>query len=178
MATMDSAKPPTASQAKSRGNGRKRASRTTAQKPPPRNATTSNGRRGRFKRYNDARVQAAFERQRDLKDSYSNVASALKPILDMIATRTVDKLKEDALHHRRMSDYSIVQGSLDDRLKSRLEQEDRTLAERHSALEKKRQMAEETTRKAFTVRCCLLFRPFSPSCCVGFAIPRNRSHSR
>lgn len=62
----------------------------------PKTTATRGGRggtrRGRAKNFSDSRVQAAYERQRDLKATYQAVAQALKPALQELAERTIDDL--------------------------------------------------------------------------------------
>ncbi|KAM0436044.1 hypothetical protein ACHAPT_002936 [Fusarium lateritium] len=52
-------------------------------------------RRGRAKNFSDSRVQAAYERQRHLKHTYSVIAQALRPALSEFAERAI----EEAIQH-------------------------------------------------------------------------------
>lgn len=50
-------------------------------------------RRGRAKFYDNSRAQAAHERQRDLKNNYASLAAAMKPALEELADRNLDRLR-------------------------------------------------------------------------------------
>ncbi|KAI0105494.1 hypothetical protein GGR51DRAFT_190709 [Nemania sp. FL0031] len=72
--------------------------------------------RGRNKTYEDPRVQAAYDRQKVLRDLYSEVASALKPVLEDLADMNVKKLIESPTAHQEVPEYLILQRQLDDYL--------------------------------------------------------------
>ncbi|KAL7930493.1 hypothetical protein V8C35DRAFT_159251 [Trichoderma chlorosporum] len=84
-------------------------------------------RRGRAKSFADSRVQAAYERQRDLKATYQAVAHALKPALQELADRTIEEILQRSDSHRYASDHLPVLQELHDRLQQKLELFDRQL---------------------------------------------------
>lgn len=141
------------SHSRGRGNGRRRGPGAGVRKVASKRSALTNGRRGRSKRYTDARVQAAYERQRDLKSNYSLVATALKPILDELAARNIKKMKEDALYHQQVSEsYKPLRDQLDRILANRISEEDRILSTRLAHLKKHKEMFDEITKRSFEVR--------------------------
>ncbi|KAI1490067.1 hypothetical protein F5X96DRAFT_670111 [Biscogniauxia mediterranea] len=72
--------------------------------------------RGRTKFYDDPRVQAAHERQKELRDAYSMVASVVKPALEALADMSIKGLQEDPTAHKAVPEYEIVMKNLDARL--------------------------------------------------------------
>lgn len=78
------------------------------------------GRRGRAKVYDHPRAQAAHERQRDLKTSYATIASSMKPALEELADRNLDRLRSDFDAHKEVDQYRQITGFLDQRLEDRL----------------------------------------------------------
>ncbi|KAI0399937.1 hypothetical protein F4802DRAFT_587284 [Xylaria palmicola] len=95
-----------------RGNWKKNARKNAA---APKRGGRPKGR-GRNKTYEDPRVQAAYERQKALRDLYSEVASAIKPVLEDLADMTVKTLAENPTAHKEVPEYDILQRQLDDRL--------------------------------------------------------------
>ncbi|KAG4221104.1 hypothetical protein PC116_g30419, partial [Phytophthora cactorum] len=81
--------------------------------------------RGQKKVYSDPRVQAAYERQRELRDLYSQVALAVKPALDEIADQNIKKLTESMDGHKGVPEYYTVQEQLDQQLRRVIEAADR-----------------------------------------------------
>lgn len=77
-------------------------------------------RRGRAKVYDNSRAQAAHERQRDLKNSYSTIATAMKPALEELADRNLDRLRSDFDAHKECDEYTQIKEFLDTRLEDRL----------------------------------------------------------
>lgn len=69
--------------------------------------------RGRNKTYTDSRVQAAYERQRELRELYSEVASAVKPALEELADQNLKLLLENPVHHKEVAEYEGLQSQLD-----------------------------------------------------------------
>lgn len=96
-----------------RGSGRGGASASTA---VAKTTTTTRGRgglrRGRAKHFTDSRVQAAYERQRDLKATYQAVAHALKPALAELAERSVDDMLANPDAHKQSPEYRRVMDQL------------------------------------------------------------------
>jgi hypothetical protein len=76
-------------------------------------------RRGRAKTFSDSRVQAAYERQRDLKAVYQAVAAALKPALQELADRSIEDLLQDPESYKRAAQYLPILNELQARLDTR-----------------------------------------------------------
>ncbi|KAH7037741.1 uncharacterized protein B0I36DRAFT_345815 [Microdochium trichocladiopsis] len=119
---------PAPSPAKGRGSGRGRGrgrggyGRGTGRKTNTASTAThfSRGRgrgrgRGRIKTYTDSRVQAAYDRQRELRDLYSEVASAVKPALEELAEQTLKAIIEDPSCYREVAEFRVVQKELEAR---------------------------------------------------------------
>ncbi|TDZ60699.1 hypothetical protein CTRI78_v004764 [Colletotrichum trifolii] len=103
---------------KGRGRGRKPAvPKKEAPKPAPAAGT---GRRGRFKQFADDKVQAAYERQRELKSQYAALANAVKPALQDLASRDVKNITRDPEYHSRVPEFEVVTRDLQQRLDKRL----------------------------------------------------------
>lgn len=79
-------------------------------------------RRGRAKTFPESRVQAAYERQRDLKSLYQSVAAVLKPALQELADRSIEEIMSDPDAYKRASQYVPLVSELDERLRARLDQ--------------------------------------------------------
>lgn len=76
--------------------------------------------RGRNKTYDDTRVQAAHERQKELKDLYSEVASAVKPALEKLAELNINRMIDNPSAHKEVAEYHVVQQQLQDQLDARI----------------------------------------------------------
>jgi len=109
----------TPSKGRGRGKGKGRGKRKSlakaktfagVKKPVP------TGRRGRIKQYNDPRVQAAYERQREVKSAYLSIISHMKPALEELASRNIEKLKKDPEIHKTVPEFDIITEQLDTRL--------------------------------------------------------------
>ncbi|KAI1463342.1 uncharacterized protein F4812DRAFT_252086 [Daldinia caldariorum] len=98
----------------------KRSGRKTAAK---KGGARSKGR-GQKKVYSDPRVQAAYERQRELRDVYSQVALSVKPALDEIADQNIKNLLTSRDGHKGVPEYYAVQKQLDQQLQNALEAAD------------------------------------------------------
>lgn len=86
-----------------RGGGRGGSTTSTSLKLSSAKLSGRGGtRRGRAKTFTDSRVQAAYERQRDLKATYQAVAHAIKPALQELADRAI----EDAI--KNQESYKLV----------------------------------------------------------------------
>ncbi|PTB67835.1 hypothetical protein BBK36DRAFT_156196 [Trichoderma citrinoviride] len=96
-------------------------------------------RRGRAKSFADSRVQAAYERQRDLKATYQTVSYAIKNALQELADRSIDEV----LRNFDLDEYEAT-GELQQRLEQKL-----ALFERQ--LQAKTQLAKETYDSAIYV---------------------------
>ncbi|KHO00759.1 uncharacterized protein MAM_01537 [Metarhizium album ARSEF 1941] len=84
-------------------------------------------RRGRVKNFSDSRVQAAYERQRDLKATYQAVAFALKPALQELAERSVDEMLQRPDSHKQAKEYQPIIQQLREKLDNKLRECDRRL---------------------------------------------------
>ncbi|XXH04858.1 E1 ubiquitin-activating protein aos1 [Hypoxylon texense] len=129
---MGSTPKPTQSSAASPAKGKAAATRKpprrgvtkrTARKPPPKRGVRGKGR-GRGKTFSDPRVQAAYERQRELRELFSTVSMAVKPALDEIADQSVKKLLEEPESYKETPEYLEVQQQLDAQLKQVIETAD------------------------------------------------------
>ncbi|KAI1085654.1 hypothetical protein F5B20DRAFT_11511 [Whalleya microplaca] len=89
--------------------------RAGKKQPPVKKGGRGKGR-GRNKTYSDPRVQAAYERQRELRDLYSEVSSAVKPALEELADQNIKKLIEDPAAHKEVAEYDELQQQLDEQL--------------------------------------------------------------
>ncbi|KAF3769650.1 hypothetical protein M406DRAFT_325141 [Cryphonectria parasitica EP155] len=97
------------------GGGRGAASARARGKPAA-------GRRGRAKVYDTTRAQAAHERQRDLRNAYSSLASAMKPALEELADRNLDRLKSDFNAHQEVDQYNQITTFLKERHRDRVDE--------------------------------------------------------
>ncbi|GKT88135.1 hypothetical protein Ct61P_05985 [Colletotrichum tofieldiae] len=106
--------------AKGRGRGRGRKAAAPKKEPPKPAATAGTGRRGRFKQFADDKVQANYERQRELKATYAALANVVKPALQDLASRTVKKLTKDEAYHMLVPEFAVVNDHVDLRLDRQL----------------------------------------------------------
>ncbi|CCF43221.1 hypothetical protein CH063_12981, partial [Colletotrichum higginsianum] len=106
--------------AKGRGRGRGRKAVAPKKEPPKPAPITGTGRRGRFKQFADDKVQANYERQRELKASYAALANVVKPALQDLASRAVKKLNKDETYHMLVPEYAMIKEHADMRLDRRL----------------------------------------------------------
>lgn len=111
-----------------RGRGRGRGGGRGASQAAgvPKTTSTRGGRggvrRGRAKNFSDSRVQASYERQRDLKSVYQTVTAALKPALQELAERNVDEILADPDRFRNVDEHLPVISQLQKRLDKALQQ--------------------------------------------------------
>ncbi|KAK8048422.1 hypothetical protein PG994_010152 [Apiospora phragmitis] len=114
---------PAPSPAKGKAASNKKTTTTpavTAAKPISRRGRGKPGRgrggggrgkgRGRNKTYDDTRVQAAHERQKELKELYSEVASAVKPALEKLAELNIN-----------LAEFHVIKQQLQDQLDARIQ---------------------------------------------------------
>ncbi|KAH8674066.1 hypothetical protein BX600DRAFT_224859 [Xylariales sp. PMI_506] len=102
-----------------RGNVRRTARKTIARRGGGR------GRgRGRNKTYDHPRVQAAYERSKELRELYSDVTAAMKPALEKLADQTLNQMIENRDAHKQVPEYRVVQNELDDRLGDAIDRAD------------------------------------------------------
>jgi hypothetical protein len=114
------------------GRGRGRGGGRGASSAGVTKTTTSRGgrggtRRGRAKNFSDSRVQAAYERQRDLKATYQAVAHALKPALQELAERSVDDLLQNPDKYKDVNEFYPVVSQLRANLEGKLAMHKRRL---------------------------------------------------
>ncbi|KAF9874025.1 hypothetical protein CkaCkLH20_08397 [Colletotrichum karsti] len=114
--------------AKGRGRGRGRKPAAPKKEVPKPAPTAGTGRRGRFKTFSDDKVQAAYERQRELKAHYANLANAMKPALQDLVTRSVKRLTRDDDYYQSVPEFEVVRNHLEERLASRVSVAERKLA--------------------------------------------------
>lgn len=81
--------------------------------------------RGRAKTFADTRVQAAYERQRDLKSLYQSVATVLKPALQELAERNIDELINSPDGYKQVDGYEPLMNQLQEKLDTSLQQNDK-----------------------------------------------------
>ncbi|KAI1364725.1 hypothetical protein F5Y08DRAFT_201371 [Xylaria arbuscula] len=105
--------------------------------------------RGRNKTYEDPRVQAAYDRQKVLRDLYSEVASAVKPVLEDLADRTVKTLIENPTAHKAVPEYQALQQELDERLDQALRSVDREFNARMAIATREYQLNTAVTERKF-----------------------------
>ncbi|KAI0194963.1 hypothetical protein F4808DRAFT_440968 [Astrocystis sublimbata] len=137
------------------GNLRKVTGRGISKKTARKNAAApkrGGGRprgRGRNKTYEDPRVQAAYDRQKILRDLYSEVASAIKPVLEDLADVTVKTLTENSTAYKEVPEYHILQRQLDDRLEEVLRAADREFNTRTAIATREYHLNTAVTEKKF-----------------------------
>ncbi|KAI0389006.1 hypothetical protein F5Y17DRAFT_163934 [Xylariaceae sp. FL0594] len=105
--------------------------------------------RGRNKTYDDARVQAAYDRQKHLRELYSEVATAIKPVLEDLAESSVKTLIENPEAHKEAAEYHILQRQLDERLKEVLSSAEEEFKTRAMIATREYQLNSNVTEKKF-----------------------------
>ena len=103
-----------------RRKGAGRGGKAATQRAAPKKPATTGGRRGRLKQFNDSRVQANYERQREIKAHFAHVAAVLKPVLQDLAERNIEQLTEDPETYKRNPGYGPMVDALDTRRNERL----------------------------------------------------------
>jgi hypothetical protein len=144
---------------KGRGRGRKAVVKKTvvpASTAPPVIATTAprkaaGGRRGRTKQFDSDRMQAAYERMRELKACYAELAAIMKPALIDLADREVDLLKKDPNRHKSQPEYDIVTGQLQGIANRRVDQANVNIILAQDAEERRKVASEYIIQQVFTV---------------------------
>ncbi|KAI1769526.1 hypothetical protein GGR53DRAFT_472860 [Hypoxylon sp. FL1150] len=115
------AQSPAASPSKGKAAATKKPSgrgltKRTGRKPAPKKGGRGKGR-GQKKTYEDPRVQAAYERQRELRELFSTVSASVKPALEDIADQSVKTLLQDPDSYKDYPEYHEIQQQLDAQLK-------------------------------------------------------------
>lgn len=142
-----------------RGGGRGGASSTSGvAKANFTKAGRGGTRRGRAKSFADSRVQAAYERQRDLKATYQAVAHALKPALQELADRSIEELLQRSDGHRFAPEHWPVLDELNQRLAKKLHLFDRQLEANLNLAEGTYSAEQYVLKQEFEV-CLSLFIP-------------------
>lgn len=169
MDNLQTAGSPAPSPAKGKvGNLKKATGRGAAKKNARKNVTTlkKGGRprgRGRNKTYEDPRVQAAYDRQKVLRDLYSEVASAIKPVLEDLADVNVKKLIESPTAHQEVPEFQDLQRQLDDRLEEAMRTAEREFITRTAIATREYQLNTAVTEKKFHVSLFHVPAHLSPS---------------
>ncbi|KAL0931773.1 uncharacterized protein CTRU02_212726 [Colletotrichum truncatum] len=114
--------------AKGRGRGRGKKPAVPKKEPPKPVPVAGTGRRGRFKQFSDDKVQACYERQRELKAQYAALANAVKPALQDLASRSVRKLTRDGEYYTQVPEFDVVKSHLQQRFSTRLDVAENKLA--------------------------------------------------
>jgi hypothetical protein len=112
--------------------------------------------RGRNKTYEDQRVQAAYDRQKVLRDLYSEVASVIKPVLEDLADMSVKTLIENPTAHKEVAEYDILQRQLDDRLEEVMSSAHQEFKNRTMIATREYQLNSNVTEKKFHVSLSLI----------------------
>ncbi|KAI2615467.1 hypothetical protein GGR54DRAFT_642229 [Hypoxylon sp. NC1633] len=121
-----------------------------AKKPAAKKATTSRGKgRGHKKTYSDPRIQAAFERQRELRELYSQVAMVVKPVLEHMADQTVKELIEDENAYKEAPEFDAIQQQLDDQLEQVIAAADKEYHQQVAMTERTFNLDRACTEKSF-----------------------------
>lgn len=142
-----------------RGGGRGGASSTSGvAKANFTKAGRGGTRRGRAKSFADSRVQAAYERQRDLKATYQAVAHALKPALQELADRSIEELLQKSDGHRFAPDHLPIVDELNQRLAKKLHLFERQLHANLTLAEGTYSAEQYVLKQEFEV-CLFLFIP-------------------
>ncbi|KAI1815295.1 hypothetical protein GGS20DRAFT_544357 [Poronia punctata] len=137
------------------GTHKKSTTKGVSKKTGRKNATTSKKvtnrpkGRGRNKTYEDQRVQAAYDRQKDLRDLYSEVANAIKPVLEDLADMSVKNLTENPTAHKEVSEYQTLQRALDDRLEEVLSSAQQEFENRTTIATNEYNLSNEVSVKKF-----------------------------
>lgn len=121
--------------------------------------------RGRHKTYDDARVQAAYERQKELRELYSEVASAVKPALEKVADYNINQMIEDPHAHEDVEEFHIIQKQLDDRLAATIASVRGVSEQRRATTNTQFNLHNEISRKKFQVAPLLAQVLLSPKHC-------------
>ncbi|KAK8872749.1 hypothetical protein PGQ11_003263 [Apiospora arundinis] len=105
--------------------------------------------RGRNKTYDDTRVQAAHERQKELKELYSEVASAVKPALEKLAEININRMIDNPTAHKEVAEYQAIQRQLEDQLDARIQSVQRVMNERNTLAKNEFDVHNEISHRKF-----------------------------
>lgn len=162
-----------------RGRGRGRGGSTRGAASARARGKPAAGRRGRAKVYENSRVQAAHERQRDIKNNFNILAAALKPALETLADRNLQLLSDNHDAHKEVAQYQEIQDFLQDRLEDRQRVDKAILDTQIDVASKSHEASMHIARQNFTVRligplpasaacCCLLLPLLLPTLTWSF----------
>lgn len=120
--------------------------------PTPSTRGGYRGRGGRGKKYSSNRlVQAAFDRQKDLKSAYRQVSKAVREALILITDKNLEFMKDDVKAHEKQPEFRRVLHQLDQRYNRRMiGREHQNNWERRKA-ENKLKTNKEYTREVYKV---------------------------
>ncbi|KAI0013625.1 hypothetical protein F4779DRAFT_640093 [Xylariaceae sp. FL0662B] len=105
--------------------------------------------RGRNKTYSDQRVQAAYERQRALRDLYSEVTTAVKPALEELADQSIKSMIDDPAAHREVAEYFELQRQLDAQLEAVIQAADQEFDTKAAIAARTYELDDICTNKKF-----------------------------
>ncbi|KAI5926404.1 hypothetical protein F4810DRAFT_536175 [Camillea tinctor] len=105
--------------------------------------------RGRTKFYDDPRVQASHERQKELREAFSVVASVVKPALEVLADMSIKGLQEDPMAHKAVPEHEIVMKHLDARLEHAIQEADREFKAKAALTKRTYELDTICTNKEF-----------------------------
>ncbi|KAK7952583.1 uncharacterized protein PG986_008311 [Apiospora aurea] len=134
------------------------ASTVTAPKPVSRRGRGKPGRgrgggrgkgRGRNKTYDDTRVQAAHERQKELKELYSEVASAVKPALEKLAELNINRMIDNPSAHKEVAEFHVIKQQLQDQLDARIQSVKDAMEQRIKLAEREYAIHNEISHRKF-----------------------------
>ena len=112
---------------------------------------TTNGRRGRQKLYTDVTVQAALERQKELKAAWSTVVNAVAAADQELATRNIDQLLNDPQYHQQAAEHDLVKAQLEQRKQDVIAQHDLRMQADLAIVENNRAVAKEIVESSYHV---------------------------
>ncbi|KAI1431949.1 hypothetical protein GGR50DRAFT_33622 [Xylaria sp. CBS 124048] len=135
---------PSPAKGRGRGRGRKPLGKGVSKRKGKRG-----GRGGGPKVNTEPHVQAYVDRRKFLRGSFAEVAGIIRPVLDYLATQTIQKLIESPTAHEQYPAHRIVQGQLDDRLREVLSTADSELRIRTETATKEYGDRVEATHQAF-----------------------------
>ncbi|KAI0883380.1 uncharacterized protein GGS22DRAFT_29723 [Annulohypoxylon maeteangense] len=121
----------------------------TGRKPAPKKTARGKGR-GQKKVYLDPVTQAAYERQKELRDVYSQVANAVKPALEELANQSINDLNRRMDAHKDADEHQIVQDHLDERYKDAVEAIEREFKAKSRVTENEYRLERTRINKCFT----------------------------
>ncbi|KAI1375893.1 hypothetical protein F4677DRAFT_104623 [Hypoxylon crocopeplum] len=153
MGSTKAAQSPAASPAKGMPAPKKPAAKGVVKKPAKKPAPKKGGNRGKGrgqkKIYSDPRTQAAYERQRVLKELYTQVSLAIKPALEELADQNIKELTEDMNAHKEVEAYLTIKQQLDDQLDQTIQSADLELKTRIGIAERTLELDSDCTQMSY-----------------------------